>query len=103
MDRGFNGDLMHCILLHDTHLPSALRIDPSGYTNRALRKACASGNEALVELLLRDTRVDISAMEYEAVRLAVRFENKGVVKLLTNDQTRPLIELIYKEYSHLFA
>ena len=62
-------------------------------TSEAFEGACSSGYTEIVSLLLNDTRLNPMDRSHEALRLAVKFHQTEVVKLIArNERARSLID-----------
>lgn len=59
-----------------------LRFDPRCLTSRPLREACVSGRTDVVNVLLADKRVDVTAKNNAALRMAADRDDIATVKLL---------------------
>lgn len=58
------------------------RVNPGGYENTALRKACKCGHTEIVKLLLEDTRVNPEDYYNDAINSATDNNHIEIVKLL---------------------
>jgi hypothetical protein len=47
---------------------------------------------------MSDSRVDVTSRNHEAIREAIRFEHKGIVKLLTTDKNRDAVKQLRNTY-----
>src|SRR3990172_2641629 len=74
-------------------------IDPSIYTNYAIRCTAQNGNVKIVEILLQDPRVDPSDFDNEAITVAAQNGHVKVVKLLHQD---PRVEHMLLERFMMF-
>lgn len=62
------------------------RVNPSSFYNFALRHAVQHNDVAMVEILLRDDRVDPTAVNFDALRIAVDERNPIILSMLIWNQ-----------------
>ena len=69
-------------------------MDPSARDNYAIRLASENGHKEIVEMLLKDNRVDPKDKGNYAVRVAIKYGHEEIVKMLLQDNRFNLTDLV---------